>query len=75
MTKRSKKLANVSKPLIEKLNEKVSAACLQRDAYLDHVFRYETEMLNEEIDVPNTLEARDHLARHLGLLDRKGVNF
>lgn len=76
MTKRTKKiLANVSKPLIEKLNEKVSAGCLQRDAYLDHVFSHEAKMLGEEIDEPNSPEARDHLVKHLGLLDRKSVNF
>ena len=76
MTKRTKKiLANVSKPLIEQLNEKVSAAFLQRDAYLDHVFHHEARMLDKEIDEPNSPEARDHLSKHLGFLDRKAVNF
>ena len=53
----------------------VEAACLQRDAYLDHVFRHEAKMLDEEVDKPNSVEARDHLVKHLGLLNKKPVNF
>jgi len=57
------------------INEKVAAACLQRDAYLDWVFSHEAKMLDKELDTPNSEAARTHLAKHLNLLDRKQVTF
>ena len=55
MTKPVKKkiLASVWKDLIALMNKKVDQACLNRDAYLDHVLRHEADMLIAEIDVPN----------------------
>jgi hypothetical protein len=72
---KKKILVNVWQPLITKLNEMVEAACLQRDAYLDHVFRHEARRLDKEVDIPNSDAARDHLVKHLGLLNKKPVNF
>lgn len=77
MTKPVKKkiLASVWKDLIALLNKKVDKACLNRDAYLDHVLRHEADRLIPEIEVPNSSEARAFLSRHLALLDRKPVSF
>ena len=77
MPKPTKKkiLVNVWKPLIARLNKKIDEAFLQRDAYLDRVFGNEAEMLDKEMEQPNSKEARAHLAEHLSLLDRKQVNF
>lgn len=76
MAKPTKKkiLVNVYKPLRTRLNERVENACLQRDAYLDHVLRNEAVMLEKELTSPNSADARNHLAEHLGLLDRIQVN-
>jgi hypothetical protein len=77
MTKPVKKkiLVSVWKNLIALLNKKVDKACLNRDAYLDHVLRHEADKLISEIEIPNSPEARAHLSQHLALLDRKPVSF
>lgn len=76
MAKAAKKkiLVNVYKPLRAKLNERVDAACLQRDAYLDRILSNEAGLLEKELPAPNSSDARAHLSAHLGLLDRTQVN-
>ena len=77
MTKPVKKkiLVSVWTHLIALLNKKVDKACLNRDAYLDHVLRHEANKLIPEIEIPNSPEARAHLSQHLALLERKPVSF
>jgi hypothetical protein len=77
MPKPTKKkiLANVWEPSILRLSEKTRGACLQRDAYLDRVFRHEAKMLDKEIEAPKSKEAKTELAKHLASIQRKQVNF
>lgn len=72
---KKKILVGVWKDLIDLLNKKVDAACLNRDAYLDHVFRHEAERLTAEVEIANSAEARSHLSTQLSLLERKPVSF
>jgi hypothetical protein len=63
---RSKKiLVNVWIPLVERLNTKIKDACLNRDALLDRIFKYEAKILAKEITQPNSPIAKKYLASSL----------
>ncbi|MBK5295004.1 MAG: hypothetical protein JJE04_25425 [Acidobacteriia bacterium] len=68
-------LAKVSKPLLNKFNTTIERACLRRDAYLDHVFAHEANILKDEIQCRNSPEARIYLQNRLEDLERVPVNF
>lgn len=69
MATMSKKiLVKLWEPAIKALREKTDAACMKRDAYLDKVLRREAENLRAEVSSRNSDEARDHIARELGML-------
>lgn len=68
--------AQVWKPLLPLLNEKLAASCLQRDAYLDRVFAHEASMLDKEVPEPNSEEVQQMLRKHLrDIRDRVPQNF
>jgi hypothetical protein len=68
--------AQIWAPLLPSLNEKIMAACLQRDTYLDRVFAHEASMLDKEVPDPNSEEAQKMLRKYLKeLRDRNPVNF
>lgn len=72
---RRKILVGVWKDLIALLNKRVDEACLNRDAYLDYVFRHEAASLLAEVETANSADARVYLAGELARLDRKPVSF
>lgn len=62
------------RPIIEKLDAKLSAACLRRDAYLAKVLRRELDYLDSEVSLPNSEAAYDLTFARLDALDRKLVS-
>lgn len=62
------------RPLIDKLDAKIEAACLRRDAYLSKVLAVELEWLDEEVSIPNSESALAYVADRLDQLDRKLVS-
>lgn len=62
------------RPLIDKLDAKLEAACLRRDAYLNKVLDVELAQLDAEMSIPNSQASYDHIASRLDLLDRKLVS-
>lgn len=68
--------AKVWRPILEKLETKMSAACLRRDAYLSRVLEIELDHLEREVPTPNSDAARAFVAQKLEALpDRKLVSF
>jgi hypothetical protein len=68
--------AQIWEPLLAPLNNKLAAACLQRDAYLDRVFAHEVLMLENELPEPNSEETQQALRKHLReIRDRVPINF
>jgi hypothetical protein len=72
---KSKILVNVYPPLIALMEHKFKAACLKRDAYLDIVFKHETEFLRNEITTPNSDKIKSYISKNLKILAPKPVNF
>src|SRR6266567_5684 len=68
---RSKILVSVWDVLLEALNRRVEHACLRRDAFLERVISAELPLLEKEISTPNSVEARECIAKHLKLLPSK----
>ena len=64
----------VWRPIIEKLDAKLDAACLRRDAYLKRVLEVELGWLETEIALPNSHESYEFVFEHLDTLDRKLVS-
>lgn len=62
------------KPLLVKLDQKLERACLRRDAYLARVLAVEIPALDEEVCLPNSVEAQARVAQQLDDLDRKPVS-
>ncbi len=62
------------RPIIEKLDRKLDAACLRRDAYLTKVLDIEVAHLDQEISIPNSQASYDHVAARLDEFDRKLVS-
>jgi hypothetical protein len=62
------------RPLIEKFDEKVDAACLRRDAYLAKLLQSEIEWLDQEVPVPNSEASYDYVFDKLDQFDRKLVS-
>jgi len=62
------------RPIIEKLDEKIEAACLRRDAYLAKVLETELGWLDREVSIPNSKASYDYVFKRLDDLDRKLVS-
>lgn len=63
------------RPILEKLEEKMDASCLRRDAYLNRVLAVELDYLDTEVALPNSTEAKRFIAERLDhLADRKLVS-
>jgi hypothetical protein len=62
------------RPTIEKLEKKLEAACLRRDAYLTKVLEVELNYLDEEVSIPNSQASHDYVLKQLDQLDRKLVS-
>ena len=61
--------------LIPKLDKKIEAACLRRDAYLSKVIGAEVQRLDSGVSVPNSEQAFAFISKRLDRLDRKLVSF
>lgn len=72
---RRKISAKVWRPVIDKLNRKLDRACLRRDAYLEQVLALEIPLLDAELPIANSAEARRFISERLDELDRKLVSF
>lgn len=62
------------RPIIEKLDKKMNAACLRRDAYLNKVLEIELPYLDREVSLANSAAAQAFVAQRLDQLDRKLVS-
>jgi len=62
------------RPVIDRLNKKIEAACLRRDAYLNRVLEVELPWLDSEVSIANSERAQKFLAEQLDTLDRKIVS-
>lgn len=62
------------RPIIDKLDAKIEASCLRRDAYLAKVLEGELTELDREVCLPNSQAAHDHVFEELDKLDRKLVS-
>lgn len=62
------------RPIIEKLDESLEAACLRRDAYLARVLEVELDWLDEEVCLPNSEASYEYVLGQLDRLDRKLVS-
>jgi hypothetical protein len=73
-----KKIPKIStkiwQPIIQKLEEKMNAACLRRDAYLNKVLEIELPYLDREVSLANSAAAQSFLTQRLDQLDRKLVS-
>lgn len=73
---KTKILVNIYSPLILLMKKKFDAACLKRDAYLDLVFKYESEFLMNEIPQSgNSGEIKDYISKNIKKLNTTPVNF
>jgi hypothetical protein len=64
----------VWRPIIDKLDAKLEAACLRRDAYLKRVLEVELGWLESEVALPNSRASFDFVFENLDALDRKLVS-
>lgn len=62
------------RPIIGKLDAKIEAACLRRDAYLTKVLDVELDWLDHEVSIPNSQASYDYVFDRLDQLDRKLVS-
>jgi hypothetical protein len=62
------------RPIIDKLEQKIDAACLRRDAYLAKVLEVELDWLDQEVSIPNSKGSYDFVFQKLDQLDRKLVS-
>lgn len=62
------------RPIIDKLDSKIEATCLRRDAYLAKVLEGELTALDREVCLPNSQAAHDYVFEELDKLDRKLVS-
>lgn len=68
-----KTTVKIWQPIIEKLDSKIDAACLRRDAYLAKILECELNWLDQEVSIPNSSAAQAYVAEELEGLDRKPV--
>nr|AFN66374.1 hypothetical protein pM02_c6_27 [uncultured bacterium] len=61
-------------PVLDALDQRIEAACLRRDAYLNKVLAEELKHLDREVSIPNSDAARKFVANRLDQLDRKAVS-
>jgi hypothetical protein len=62
------------RPIIKKLDAKLEAACLRRDAYLNRVLEVELDRLDSEVSIPNSQASYNYISEKLDELDRKLVS-
>ena len=62
------------RPILNKLDAKMDAACLRRDAYLAKLLAHELPRLDAEVSLPNSPAAHDFTFERLDALDRKLVS-
>lgn len=62
------------RPIIDKLDAKLDAACLRRDAYLAKLLAGELGQLDAEVSLANSPAAHDFTFERLDALDRKLVS-
>jgi hypothetical protein len=62
------------RPIIDKLDAKLDAACLRRDAYLAKLLTNELDQLDAEVSLANSPAAHDFTFKRLDALDRKLVS-
>lgn len=62
------------RPILEKLDVKLDAACLRRDAYLIRLLEGEIDYLDKEVSIPNSQASYAHVAKQLDHFDRKPVS-
>lgn len=78
MDKATHKIPKIStmiwRPIIDKFDEKMEAACLRRDAYLNKVLKIELPRLDLEVSLANSIDAQAFIAGQLDQLDRKLVS-
>lgn len=72
---KQKVVANIWIKLIDSLNERMSRACLSRDAFLDRILEDEVRRLSDEIAEPNDSIQREAIESGLNKLPRKPVSF
>lgn len=60
--------------LLDRLDERLEAACLRRDAYLSRVLEVEIEHLDREVSIPNSQASYDYVFKTLDAFDRKLVS-
>ncbi|MDP3087604.1 MAG: hypothetical protein Q8M99_05390 [Methylotenera sp.] len=71
-----KKIAvKIWQPVMDKLDKKIEAACLRRDAFISKILATEVEYIDEEVTESNSEEARDFVLARLKLLPTKVVTF
>lgn len=75
MKEAQKVSVKIWRDLIPKLDKKIEAACLRRDAYISKVIGAEVQRLNSDVSVPNSEEAFAFISQRLDRLDRKLVSF
>lgn len=70
----SKISVRIWRPIIKKLDDKLNAACLRRDAYLAKVLDVELDHLDREVAVANSEASFDYVFKELDQFDRKLVS-
>lgn len=73
-TELKKTSVKIWRPIIEKLDDKMEAACLRRDPYINRLLEQELPRLNQEVSIPNSPEAQVQIATRLDHLDRKPLS-
>lgn len=77
-TKETKTIPKISvkiwRPILDKLDQKLEAACLRRDAYLTKLLETELPHLDSEVSIANSQASYDYVASKLDSLDRKLVS-
>lgn len=74
-TETQKVSVKIWRDLVPKLDKKIEAACLRRDAYLSKVIGAEVQQLNSDVSEPNSEQAFAFISMRLDRLDRKLVSF
>lgn len=67
--------AKIWRDILTKLDGRIEAACLRRDAYLSKVIGVEVEILDKDVTLPNSKQASKFISERLDHLDRKLVSF
>ena len=62
------------KPILVKLDQKLDAACLRRDAYLAKLLEAELPHLDREVSIENSQASYNYVASQLDKFDRKPVS-